>query len=56
MAKCIIRKVKVGSVGPKLTLYQAWDGKPKPSRSNFIAEAQNKAKLKNYLKKRGYSC
>ena len=50
----IIRKEKVGTIGTKLVLYTAWDGKPKKSRINFIAESTNKKKLISYLKKRGF--
>lgn len=53
IGNCTIRKEKVGTVGPKLTLYTAWNGKPKKSGSNFIAESTSKIKLENYLKKRG---
>jgi len=49
----IIRKEKVGTIGTKLIIYTAWNGKPKKSRSNFIAESTNKKKLINYLKKKG---
>jgi len=51
MGRCVIRKEKVGTIGPKLILYTAWDGRPKKSRSNFIAESTDKKILKNYLKK-----
>ena len=52
IGSCVIRKEKVGTIGPKLILYTAWDGKPKKSRSNFIAESTSKTKLESYLKRR----
>ena len=49
----VIIKEKVGTVGPKLTLYTAWRGKPNlRSRSNFIAESTNKKILERYIRKR----
>lgn len=50
---CYIYKEKVGTIGPKLTLFTAFTHKREKSRSGFIAESQSKKQLINYLKKRG---